>query len=182
MNVRRKLLTMVDTPTFAAIANSNAASASDRPGNCCRVSAQNHCARTPRDSLSAIASTRSRISGSASAAPISIDPSRAKPATSPCAVSASAPAATSRTSASAPCTRADRPAAMLSARGEPPASSGRRASRQNAAAEAMAVPPNAIARPDAHQTGRNCSVPATVAPYRPCNVAATSGNSSDAMT
>ena len=160
----RKLLTIVDTPTFAAIASSSAMSASDRPGNCWRVSAQNQLETTPWLRLAANPSTARRTIGKPKAAPINNAPSNTKPVTTPLAVNASTNAMHSSPADTAACTFTPRPAMTASARGCAPASNGMRDSFHSAVLAATPVPPTAIAMPIAHQIGRNCNVPVTSAP------------------
>ena len=155
---------MVETPILAAIASNSAMSASDKPGSCWRVSAQNHCANAPRASRAAAASTAPKSKGSASAAPTRPAPKVPKPATSPSPQSASAAATPISPSASAPCQRALRASAIAQARLPPAASSGIVAMRHSAAPAASAVPSTAMPSPDSHQTGRKVSPPATSAP------------------
>jgi hypothetical protein len=94
---------MVDTPTFAAIASKSAISASDRPGTCWRVSAQNHCATGARARPSASRRASASRGGRASAPPISRAASIPNPAISPCPHAASAPDSASSVTAPAAC-------------------------------------------------------------------------------
>mmetsp|Transcript_68 Transcript_68/g.158 ORF Transcript_68/g.158 Transcript_68/m.158 type:complete len:206 (-) Transcript_68:310-927(-) len=162
--VKRKLDTIVATPILAEMASKRAISARLSPGNCWRVSAQNHCQIGPRAARCIMDSARAATTGRAKAAPISKQANRAKAAISPCATSAKTIAPSNNAAAAPICKRSRRPEAITQARGRTLASKGIRAICQMRPAKAAAVPSTAINRPDSHHSARNCKVPDTCAP------------------
>ena len=155
---------MVPTPALAASASSSAISASDRPGSCWRVSAQNHWGTTPVDSLPPSVSNSDSSKGRISAAPNSMAPSAAKPATSPVPSTAINHAAASNAPPPTACSFRARSEARLQARGLAGASSGMVAMRHSREAADTSVPATAMARPSPHTDGLIDSVPGTSAP------------------
>jgi hypothetical protein len=181
VKVRLKLSTMVPTPTLTASASSSAIKASDSPDNCRRLSAQNHFATGRLVLPSPAASTRPRIAGSASAAPISSAASTVKPATSESPSHSTPAAPTSTITAKLPCSVSQRPCACCHAYGCAAVSSGNRAAFTRLDVAAASAPRIEIARPASHHCGFKVSCPGIVAPYNPRKLAATSGSRDAAM-
>ena len=154
MKVRRKLETIVLTPTFVAIASMSAISAIDSPGTCERVSAQNHCGIALWLKVSARAKQRSNVQGSRKAAPIKRHPSNRKPWTRLPASMLSNTATPKRAmpkSAKIVIILRD---ACAQACGVPASIKGKRARRINVPMLAINVPPTAMPRPETHQDAR----------------------------
>ena len=155
---------MVPTPTFAAKASIKAISESDKPGSCWRVSAQNHCARTPRAMRPAARVRAYRNTGKSKAAPNRSAANNPNPAQSPAPHSPRPKASAKSANPAAACQRKPRAASRAQARGWAVANKGRCHSRHRLCPAAASVPAIEMPRPASHQDGRKASVPATSAP------------------
>ena len=155
---------MVATPTFTASASSSAIKASESPEICWRLSAQNQRASGFSAPRSPSANTRSRIAGSASAAPSMSAASTANPATSE-SPNHSKPAAMANTAtAAAPCIFSQRCCACCQACGCAEASTGSRTALIRLAADAPSAPSTAMAMPASHHSPFSVRCPGIDAP------------------